>query len=216
MTLKARVLIRLQGVRLGSGDATSPIIDWPLHESERIWLDCPVPSWQAELEAILTGAAKPQDGYLEELSTITVQTDTHQRNTLNRNQSIADFLDSPDTPAHVWLQNRRRALGVLVDLLGITPAMTRRPLKMEPPPVAERLWVLRFLLSRAELLLGSDIFQLQDAAIRSALARRWEDIPGCIVASCARESLPGPVDTVVRIHPEEFVREAAGVNPPGA
>lgn len=216
MTLKARVLIRLQGVRLGSGDTTSPVLDWPFHETERIWLDCPVPSWEEELAAILTGTAKPREGHLEELSTVIVQTDTNQQNTLDRSRSIADFLDSPDTPAHVWLDKRRRAMGVLVDLLGITPAMTRRPLKLEPPPVAERLWVLRFLLSRADLLLGSAIFQLQDAAIRTAMTRRWEDIPGCILASCARESLPGPVDTVVRIHPEKFIRETAGADPPGA
>jgi hypothetical protein len=103
----------------------------------------------------------------------------------------------------VWIEGRRRALWVLVDALGISPAMTRRTLKLLGPAEQHKVWVLRFLLSQAELVLGREIFRSDDAQVQTALRRRWGDLPGALVAAVPHDApdgdLPGPVHAWVHL-----------------
>ena len=168
-------------------------IDVELPWAGRIWVDCPSDSCFAAFAAILTGLRKPLQGYLEEISPVVVQSDSHLKETLSPQQTIADYLDSPDAPEFVWLEGRRRSLRVLVDQLGLMPDTLRLPLKHQPPEVFTKYWALRFLISRADLLIGREIFALDDPAIQTALRRRWADSPGAVLAATARERLPGPV-----------------------
>lgn len=207
-------LLTLRDVRLGREGAQSPPLSWTLHAAERIAVDCADRAWREELVAILSGSRAPAVGHLQEARTITVQTDTHLWETMALGRSIHDYLEAPDMPRHVRLGDRRRALWVLLEQMEITPAMTRRPLKLEPPVVPRRFWAVRFLLSRAQLLIGDEIFREQDEPLRAGLRRRWHDLPACVVAFAPPHLLPGPVDTRVRITADAFVHEPAG--PPEA
>jgi hypothetical protein len=207
-------LLTLHDVEVGREGVRSAPLNWTLHSAERIALDCPDGAWREDLVAILTGSRPPARGYLQEARTITVQTDTHLWESMALSRSIQDYLEAPDMPQHVRLGDRRRALWVLLDQMEITPAMTRRPLKLEPPVVQRRFWAVRFLLSRAQLLIGDGIFREQDGPLRAGLQRRWPDLTACVLALAPPHLLPGPVDTRVRLSAEGFVREPAAA--PGA
>ena len=152
--------------------------------------------------ALLSGQLPVRTGRMEEVVPVTVQTDRRVRERLNPNGTVNDFLESPDAPAHVWLQGRRRDLLVLVDLLGLEPALRRRPFKHLAPDEQNRVWGLHFMISRAGLLIARDLFRLEDALLREALRRRWGDFSGTLVAAEGALPLPGPVDTWVRIAPD--------------
>jgi len=170
--------------------------------------------WQG-LVALLTGQAAPRTGRMEEVLPVTVQTDARLRENLNPNLTVNAFLESPDAPEHVWLSGRRRALLVLVDLLGFTPALRRRPLKHIPPEMQERFWALRFMISRAHLLIGRDLFRSTDALLREALRRRWNDLAGTLIVAESEQPLPGPVDTWLHIDAEGAVTVTAIGEPAG-
>jgi hypothetical protein len=195
-----RPLLALEGVTAAApgGEPIGPIT-WSLGRGKRIAVACARPGQWESLAGLLSGRIRPREGRLEEVSTVLVQSDRNLQETLDLNQSIEGFLHSPDAPEFVWLQNRRRALYVLVDALDISPRVTRRPVKMEAGEVQDKYWALRFLISRAELLIGRDIFRLNDPAVRQAIRLRWPDLPGTVVAGLGEEELPGPVDARVRI-----------------
>jgi hypothetical protein len=79
-------------------------------------------------------------------------------------------------------------------------------LKHEPKEVLERFWALRFVASNADLLIGKEIFEIQDEPIRRVLHDRWGDFPGAVICAAREESRPGPVDTQVTIEPGGTVR----------
>lgn len=177
-------------------------IDWAVDENARIWVDLGDSAARAAIFGALTGQVKPVEGVIEEIGAVVAQSDARLREELSPNRSVADFLQSADAPEYVWLEQRRRPLPYLVDLVGLTPDRTRSPLKYQPPEVLEKFWALRFTLSRARLLVGEAIFSLSDPKIRSALAMRWLDFSGTVVAVAERKDLPGPVDTRVYLSPE--------------
>ena len=179
--------------RTETGEEVGPI-EVEVTRASRIWVDCPSDSLFTAFAAILTGERKPLQGYLEEINPVVVQSDFHLKETLSPNRPIADYLNSPDAPEFVWLERRRRSLGVLVDQLGLMPDKLRFPFKHQPPEVFTKYWALRFLISRADLLIGREIFNLDDPDIQAALRKRWADFPGAVVAATGRERLPGPVD----------------------
>jgi hypothetical protein len=176
-------------------------VDWALHKGDRAVVSCHYPAQWDALSGLLTGLVKPLSGSLEEIGTVTVQTDSNLKNSLDLNRSIGDYLHSPDAPEFVWLEKRRKVLGVLLDRLEISPSMTRRPLKHESQAVRDKFWALRFMVSRAQLLLGSGIFRLPDASIRAALALRWGDFPGALIVEggAPGASFPGILDTRVEV-----------------
>lgn len=193
-------LLRLRDVTLTLPDGTGMgPITWEVLRGRRICVSCASDAQWDALVALLTGQLQPASGGLQEIVPVKVQTDVHLRDTLDLNQSIRDYLHSPDAPEYVWLDRRRRALWVLIDLLGISPDMTRRPLKMEGATVYDKYWALRFMLSRAELLIGREIFQIEDARVRTAFRSRWHDFPGTLIVGDLGATLPGPCDTRVRI-----------------
>ena len=195
-----RPLLALEGVIVAApgGEPVGPI-GWSLPRGKRIAVTCARPGQWESLCGLLSGKLKPREGRMEEVSPVLVQSDRNLKDTLDLNQSIEGFLHSSDAPEFVWLQNRRRALYVLVDALGIAPATTRRPVKMETGAVQDKYWALRFLVSRADLLLGREIFRLPDPAVREAIRLRWPDLPGTLVAELGEGEPPGPLDARVRI-----------------
>ena len=217
MIPKSKLLLALRGVRLtnAEGERTEPI-ELEIHAAERIQVRCDDSGWRDDLTAILTSLRAPDEGALEEVEPVIVQTDLRLKEKLDLNRTLRDYVNSADAPEHVWLRQRRRALWVLIDLLGIAPSDMRRALKMESPATVERYWALRFLVSGAALLIGSDMFRLQDPHIRDALAQRWPDIPGSVIALAEAADLPGAVDTVVHIDAQGHVTIAAAPDEAGA
>lgn len=210
---RRRLVLRLVGacLALPGGPQIGPI-DWELERGRRIRVYCESDAHWDAFVALLSGQRYPTAGALEEIHTVRVQTDQHLRESMNLNQTIDDFLHSPDAPETVWLDGRRRALWVLVDQLGITPAMTRRPLKLHGPEVQARYWALRFLLSQADLVIGREVLRIADPDVQTALRRRWNDLPGALVVGESGASLPGPVDGWVRL--DAHGAFSAGTEPP--
>lgn len=187
-----RVVYRLDAVRvsLPQGAAIGPIT-WDIERGRRIGVRCADPAQWETLVALLTGQQRPDAGHVEELSPVTVQTDLRVRESIHPNLILQDYLHSPDAPEFVWLDGRRRSLEVLVDVLGISPAMTRRALRYGPPELFDKVWAMRFMLSRAHLLLGREVFAIADPQVREALRRRWADFSGTLLACSEASGLPG-------------------------
>ena len=76
--------------------------------------------------------------------------------------------------------------------------MTRRALRYASTEVIDKVWALRFMLSQAHLVVGRDVFRLADEGIHAALRRRWDDLPGTLVACEGERPLPGAVQQWVR------------------
>ena len=171
--------------------------NFELHAAERVWLDAPAEIFEA-FSRLLTGQLKPVWGYLETIDSVLTQSDGDLLESLQAGESIQDYLQGEKAPRQVWLDGRRRTLEVLVDSLNITPADTRRPLKLLDESIRNKYWALRFALSRAQVLVGSGIFALEDPAIRNSLARRWADLPATLFAGGPKAHLPGPVETIIR------------------
>ncbi len=211
-----RILYDLHAVTvtLPGGGSIGPIT-WRLERACHVRVTCADDAQWLGLVALLSGKLTPRSGRMEEVLPVIVQTDVRLREKPEPNDTVTQFLESPDAPEHVWLEGRRRALLVLVDLLGLTPALRRRPFKHLEPEVRGRVWALHFMLSRAGLLIARDLFRLTDPLVREALRRRWSDFPGALVAAESDPPLPGPVDTWLRIAPDGTVT-VTGVGEPSA
>lgn len=178
---------------LPGGGRIGPI-SWDLERGRRIRVRCATDGQWTAFVALLTGQQAPAEGVLEEVRSVRVQTDVHLRETLDLNRTVQEFLQAPDTPESVWLDGRRRSLWVLVDQLGLAPANTRRVLKLESTAVQHKYWVLRFLLSQADLVIGREVFRSDDPQVQAALRRRWGDLPGALLAGESDRPLPGRAD----------------------
>ena len=196
----------------GKGGAEPPAeslgpVDWVISKGDRALVSCHHSGQWDSLSGLLTGLVKPRTGSLEEIGRVKVQTDSNLKKSMDLNRSITDYLHSPNAPKYVWLGNRRKVLWVLVDILGISPSMTRKPLKLESQAVRDKYWALRFMVSQAELLLGGAIFHLPDPAIHAAMALRWGDFPGALIVEerTPGASFPGVLDTRVEVDAKGLV-----------
>lgn len=206
-------LLRLREVTLllpGSG-SIGPIT-WALERRRRIGVRCASEAQWEVFCSLLSGQAAPRGGIVDEWDGVTVQTDVHLRAGLSGNATLDEFLDAPEAPEFVWLDGRRRSMMVLVDLLGITPSMRRRPLKLAPPGTADKVWALRFTLSQASVLIGRELFRCPDPLVQDVLRRRWADWPGTVLVGLDGSVVPGPLDGWVRIDAEGHF--TAGEGPP--
>ena len=136
--------------------------------------------WNTLVDA-LTGQGMRVQGQLIEPRPLRAQTDTRLWEMMRPNDTLQNWLKGPEAPLHVWLGQRRRSIGVLVDQLGLGAQQSRTPIKLMGDVVRNRIWCLRFIVSQADLLIGRDIFALEDETIRAALHRRWEDFPGTLL-----------------------------------
>ncbi|HKI99546.1 MAG TPA: hypothetical protein VKB51_13820 [bacterium] len=196
-------LYRLREVQaLLPGEGSIGPITWAVRRGQRIGVRCASDAQWETLRALLTGERSPVSGWLDEVTPVTVQTDAHLRKVLRPGDSLQDFLDGPDAPEFVRLEGRRHSLMVLVDLLDITPAMRRCVFKFGSPSLLERVWALRFLISRADVLIGREVFRIADPPVRVALRRRWGDWPGTLIAGEGDQPLPGALDGWARLDAE--------------
>jgi len=185
-------------VRTPAREEVGPIT-WEIGRPSRTWLEVALPGHLEALVGLLSGRLQPVRGQMREHRTVHIQTDAHLRAALRPGHTIDEFLHSPDAPEHVWLEGRRRSLGVLLDRLGFSPHHFRRALRLQPPEVFERYLALRFIVSRAELLIGAELWNSPDPLVRAALAQRWLDFPGAVVVAAPRGALPGPVQFHARL-----------------
>ncbi len=185
-------------VRDAGGAEIGPI-DWSIHRAERVWVDFADELQFSLLANLLSGRAKPASGYIEEGKPVRVQSDLLLRESTNLNRSISEYLHSSDAPEFVWLESRRRPVQVLLDRLGLTANRFRLPLKFQPADVIEKFVAFRFIISRADLLIGRDLFAARDPNIAEVLRMRWADFPGVVIAGTAREKLPGVPDVHVTL-----------------
>lgn len=193
-------------------------LTWTLGRHERILLEWETPAVLEALFDLLSGRLQPAGGSLEEEHRVRVQSDRHLRELLTPNRTIQDILRTAELPDTIWLEQRRRSRFVVLDRLGLSPHQFRRPFKLESRAVLDKFWAFRFIVSRAELLLGREVFLLEDPAIRQVLRQRWSDFPGTVVCAAPEEVLPGPVTTRAVLHDDGSVeaRPAAPGPPPGA
>ena len=186
-------------------------IDWTIHRTQRIWLETGAQAEFHALSELLSGRVRPVEGYLEELGRVRAQSDYHLRSSLSLNRSISDYLNSSDAPEFVWLENRRRSVQVLLDRLGLMAKQMRLPLKFQSEEAVAKFSAFRFITSRADLLIGSEIFRGTDLQVERVLRARWADFPGVVIACSEFSRLPGPVDAHVKIGSGgEFSSEPAG------
>jgi hypothetical protein len=214
--MRNRPLLTFRDVVIkGDGGHTLGPINWTVYRAERIRLETEVPEVSHALFLVLAGLAVPASGYIEELSTVVVQADFLLQASISGNATIQEYLHSADAPEFVRLKGRRRAPGILLDKLGLLPRYFRRPLKLQPEEVRRRYWAFRFLVSRADLLLGGEIFEPGDEKVRDALRMRWADFPAAVVAACPEELMPGEFHTEVRLDRQgRFSRISLRAEPP--
>lgn len=174
-------------------------IDWTLSRSQRIWLETSAEAQFHALAELLSGRLRPFEGYVEEFKPLRSQSDYQIRSSLILNRSITDYLNSSDAPSFVWLENRRRSVEVLLDRLGLTAQHRRSPLKFQTEEVVAKFVAFRFVTSRADLLIGSEIFRGTDKEVGKVLEMRWADFPGVVVGCADLSRLPGPVHSHVTI-----------------
>ncbi len=200
--MAARPLLTLHEVLLPlQGGGTWGPIDWILREKARVWIEGATEEQADVLTGLFSGKIKPAGGYMEELRTVVFQSDGLLRETLPPNRTIGEFIASPDAPAFIWLEGRRRSFRVLVDRLGLAPNNLRRPIKLESAEVVLKYLALRFLVSRADVLMGRELFATKDEQVREVLRLAWKDFPGALVAPVSAENLPGDPDCHIRVLP---------------
>lgn len=170
-------------------------INWTINRAQRIWLETEDEAQFLAIGDLLSGRLRPMEGYVEELHRVRVQSDYRLRGTAILNRSITDYLNSSDVPEQVWLENRRRSVRVLLDRLGLYANHSRLPLKFQSAEVMEKFAAFRFIISRADLLIGNQIFGGEDAEIEQVLRMRWLDFPGAVIACAELDRLPGAPDT---------------------
>ena len=170
-------------------------INWTINRAQRIWLETEDEAQFLAIGELLGGRLQPSEGYVEELNRVRVQSDYRLRKAAALNRSIADYLNSSDVPEQIWLENRHRSVRVLLDRLGLYANHSRLPLKFQSAEVLEKFAAFRFVVSRADLLIGNQIFSGEDAEIKQVLQMRWSDFPGAVIACAALDRLPGPPDT---------------------
>lgn len=185
-------------VPLPDGGQLGPI-DWDLEKYRRIAVSCADPAHWDVLVDFLTGLLLPTSGTVTEREFLIVQTDRKLLEHMKLNRPISDFLHSPDAPTTLWLDHRVRSIGILLELLELTPKSVRRVLKLESDLVRDKFWALRFMLSHADLLLGREVFQIEDPLVRNCLRMWWDGFQGALVCCDDAGALPGAVDTRIRI-----------------
>ncbi len=188
-------LLGLRAVRFETPDGrqVGPV-DWEIQKGDRIALDCQFPDAYLALVDIVSGQNEPLEGYLEEFERVVIQTDSRLKEIISPNQTVHEALHSTALPESLWLKQKRRSLWVAVDRLGLTPRHFHLPLKLEPPEIAEKLLALRFIASRAHLLIGREIFMSGLPEVRGLMAQRWNDFPGAVVCAAPENFLPGPAN----------------------
>lgn len=193
-------LYRLRGVMLPLPDEgqLGPI-DWDVGGERRVAVSCAVAEHWDVLMDFLTGLLPPNSGEVIERDSLIVQTDRNLLENMKLNRPITDFLNSPDAPKTLWLDHRVRSTGILLENLEITPQNIRRDIKLESETVRNKFWALRFMLSQADLLIGREIFQVEDPLVRDCLRQWWGGFQGVLIGCQDGGVLPGAVDSRLRI-----------------
>jgi hypothetical protein len=214
--MPARVMMSLHGVtyRATERQDVGPI-HLQLLRRQRVLLRCESGPAYDGLIGILTGKNAPLSGRIIELERVRVQTDRHLRELCAPAKSIRELLNENPLPDTIWIGERRRSTQTVMDRLGLEPHHFRLPLKLEPKEAAERFWALRFVCSNADLLIGREIFELEDETIRRVLRDRWADFPGIVICAAPERDCPGPTDTVVAIEPDGSVHSEPAAAPAG-
>jgi hypothetical protein len=174
-------------------------IDWDVGEERRVAVSCAVAEHWDVMMDFLTGLLPPNSGEVIERDSLIVQTDRNLLDNMKLNLPITDFLNSPDAPKTLWLDQRVRSIGILLEKLEITPQNIRRDIKLESETVRDKFLALRFMLSHADLLIGREIFQIEDPLVRDCLRLWWDGFQGVLIGCQDGEVLPGAVDTRIRI-----------------
>jgi hypothetical protein len=200
MIMTQRLLLGLHGVMFRTAERleVGPI-HLQVHRGEKILLRCDSEAIYAALLEVLSGRQQPIAGRLDELEPVRVQTDRHLRESITLNRTIRELLEEGGLPDTIWVGQRRRSLFGVIDRLGLSPRNFRLPIKMESAAVIEKFWALRFIASRADLLVGREIFALEDSAIRELLCQCWGDLSAAVIYAGPPERIPGPPDTVLTL-----------------
>lgn len=176
-----------------------------IHRHEKILLRCATePIYNAFVD-VLSGKQEPIEGRLLEPSRVRMQTDLRVRQTLNPNRTIRELNAAARMPESIWLGQRRRSLFGVMDKLGIEPRHMHSPLKLEPTRIQEKYWALRFIASGADLLVGREVFALEDTAIREVIALCWGDLPGAVLYAGPPERIPTQPDSILGLNADGTV-----------
>ena len=199
-------LLGLHGVTFRTPDRVEVgPIHLEVHRRDKILLRCEPGTVYDAFLALLTGELQPLAGRLDELKPVRIQTDRHLLETINPNRTLRELLAEARLPDSIWIGQRRRSLFGVMDRLGLETRYFHRPLKMEPKAMADKFWALRFLASGAELLVGREIFALEDAAIREVLAQRWGDLSAAVIYAGPEERIPAPPNAVLTFEADGHV-----------
>lgn len=188
-------LYRLREVMipLPDGGRLGPI-DWDVEKDKRVGVSCAdAEHWDALMD-FLTGLLPPISGEVDEREALVVQTDRNLLKNMKLTHPITDFLNAPDAPKTLWLDHRVRSTGLLLERLELTPKNIRQDIQLVSATVRDKFWALRFMLSHADLLMGREVFQIEDPPVRECLRMWWSDFQGVLIACEDVGTLPGAVD----------------------
>ncbi len=186
-----------------------------IHRGDRILLRCDSEADYDGLLDLITGQVLPSGGFMDEMRPVVIQTDRRLRELLNPNRTVHELLSAGGLPDYLWLEQRRRSLSVVLSRLGLSSEHFHRPLKMEAEGVLDKMWALRFVASRADLLIGREIFRLRDEAVWRVMRQRWEDFPGAVLYAGTPECMPGRPTVTLTVEDSGEVRVEPSVTPVG-
>jgi hypothetical protein len=204
-------LLGLHGIvfRSVEGVEAGPI-HLTIHRRERILLRCAAdPVYDAFIE-VLAGTRQPLHGRLVEHERVRLQIDRRLRQNLNLNRSIRELNAAAKLPESLWIGQRRRSLFGVMDRLGIDSRHMHSPLKLEPARIQDKYWALRLIASDADLLVGREIFSLEDPLIREVITLSWSDLRGAVIYAGPPERIPAPPDTILALNDDGTVSVLSG------
>lgn len=193
-------LYRLRGVMIPLPDEgqLGPI-DWDVGGDRRVAVSCADPEHWNALMDFLTGLLPPISGEVIERESLIVQTDRNLRENMKLNRPLTDFLNSPDAPNTLWLDHRVRSIRILLERLELDPKNLRRDIILESETVRDKFLAFRFMVSHADLLIGREIFQIEDPLVKDCLQMWWKGFQGVLIGCQDGGALPGAVDATLRI-----------------
>ena len=194
-----RLLVELDAVlgREKSGFELGPI-SWRIFKGERAFLKGFDSDSLSALENLLGGLRQPVSGVIVEPKPVQFISDRLILKNTDLRHTIGEYLASPAAPDMVWLDGRKRSARVIIDRLGLSPRDLRQPLRHSSDLLRIKFVAIRLLLTRADILLISDLITQADPPTMHLLQNHWADFPGAMLAAASQ--FPGPYTTEVIAH----------------
>ncbi len=180
-----------QAVLLSAKGTLMPPISGVLRQGTRLSIGVEAPeTWHIFRQALL-GRQQPRRGWVREAVGLRVQSDTNLYEHALLSKNASEWLCSVKG-GWVWLNGRRRSPHGILDMLGMSARIARRPWHLLTPSQRRKVISLQLICSSARLVLIERMLAWKEPHIAKTLAMRWGEFPGAVLAIGARQGMPGP------------------------